>query len=309
MVIKEKENNKEEVTILYPDSKSFIAQQIKMRHKATFSIYKESSFLLRVLRSIHMHSKFPFKHIWYGDWKEDLTDGATVILFDSIYNVEIVEWIMKQGKNIRLIFWFWNPVKEEMYVKLKNLNCELWSFDPEDCKKYGIKYNTQFYFDSVEKPKETIKNDIIFIGKDKGRYSYLKDLQIIFTKKGLKTFFYIVSDRKVKVPPGREKSSMPYSLLIRNVAQSRAILDIVQSGQNGLTLRTMESLFLEKKLITNNKSINKFDFYRRENIFILGLDNLDELPRFLNTPYLKVNEKTIEKYDFNQWIKRFYNQS
>ena len=309
LVAEEQTGNEKDVFILYPDNSSFIAKQIKLRNEDTFSIYKELSLLPRMARKFHLNSKFPFKHLWYGDWKEKLTDGSTVILFDSIFDVEIVEWIKKKKKNSRLIFWFWNPVNEDMYKKLKNRNCELWSFDPEDCKNYGMKYNTQFYFNTVEKSKETIEYDIVFVGKDKGRFDYLKDLQDTFSEQGLHAYFHIVSDKKWNVPKGRVKDSMSYPVLIQHVAKSKAILDIVQAGQSGLTLRSMESLFLEKKLITNNALINKYDFYRRENIFILGLDNPDELPDFLNTSYFKIHEETIEEYDFDQWIKRFYEYS
>ena len=39
---------------------------------------------------------------------------------------------------------------------------------------------------------------------------------------------------------------LPYSIVLQKIAESKSILDIVQNGQSGPTLRTFESLFLEK---------------------------------------------------------------
>lgn len=99
---------------------------------------------------------------------------------------------------------------------------------------------------------------------------------------------------------------MSYSLLLDYVAKSKAILDIVQEGQEGLTLRSMEALFFEKKLITNNQSIIKEKFYRKENIFIIGHDKIDEIEEFMNAAYIKNTEEVLKYYDFNAWINRFF---
>ena len=75
------------------------------------------------------------------------------------------------------------------------------------------------------------------------------------------------------------------------LSQSNCILDYNQEGQVGLTLRPMEALFLEKKLITNNKDIKNYDFYNPSNIFILGENNIEDIKEFINKPYEKVEQK------------------
>ena len=67
----------------------------------------------------------------------------------------------------------------------------------------------------------------------------------------------------------------------------------------------MEALFLEKKLITNNKDIKNYDFYNPSNIFILGENNIEDIKEFINKPYEKVEQKIIDYYDFEQWLSRF----
>ena len=68
--------------------------------------------------------------------------------------------------------------------------------------------------------------------------------------------------------------------------------EIVQPGQGGLTIRTLEALFYNKKLITNNESITEYDFYNADNIFIYKEQdcNIDALKSFL-----KKNNVIIEQ--------------
>ena len=67
----------------------------------------------------------------------------------------------------------------------------------------------------------------------------------------------------------------------------------------------MEALFYEKKLITNNKNIINYDFYCKENIFILEKDDIEELPQFLKTPYKKIDNEIVNKYEFENWLEGF----
>ena len=89
------------------------------------------------------------------------------------------------------------------------------------------------------------------------------------------------------------------------MAKSRAILDILSNPLDGLSLRALESLFHERKLITNSQTIIDYDFYDTQNVFILGKDNLSDLPSFIKSPYKKIDQVIVDSYDFKNWIKRF----
>lgn len=80
---------------------------------------------------------------------------------------------------------------------------------------------------------------------------------------------------------------------------------IVKMGQEGYTLRTIESLFLSKKLITNNKNIIKEDFYNPNNIFILD-NNYNNIKKFLERPYKSISNEIKEKYLTRSWVSRFF---
>ena len=84
------------------------------------------------------------------------------------------------------------------------------------------------------------------------------------------------------------------------------IFDYLQDDQTGLSLRPFESIFFNKKLITNNSNIKNYDFYRKENIFILNYDDISMLKSFVDSDYLELPKNIIDNYDFQSWSNRFF---
>ena len=80
---------------------------------------------------------------------------------------------------------------------------------------------------------------------------------------------------------------------------------MVPYESRGLTLRVMDALIMEKKLITDNSLLQQMEFYCPENIYILGGDNKYDIKEFLEIPYKKLDETVKKKYSFEMWICRF----
>ena len=179
------------------------------------------------------------------------------------------------------------------YLKDENVD-DIWSFDKQDVKKYVLKYNSTFYY-NPEKTSVDLKYDVVFLGRNKDRNYDIKEIQNELVKNGLKAWIKIINN---------EKDYMRYDTYLSYVNSSKCILDITQNGQAGLSLRFMESLFFEKKIITNNKYILDYDFYDKNNIYILGRDRRNLLD-FINTPYNQIDIKIKSNYLFEKWIKRF----
>ena len=249
--------------------------------------------ILRVLRKMDLN----MISIFFDDWKNEFKNYTTVLVFDNGYNNLIGRYIKKKNPNCKLILWLWNQVTEysETFLQSKDID-EIWTYDKDEAKKYNIKYNTQFYNKEIKCPNVEIKQDVIFLGMEKGRKNIINDLNSKFVANEVKTKICIIED---------EKDSISYEKYLEMVGESKAVLDIVMGNVTGLTLRCMESLFFNKKLITNNKDIENYDFYNPNNIFILGKDNIDSIKEFIDSPYEPVDEKIIEYYDFEQWLKRF----
>ena len=261
-------------------------------------------FLSRVTRRIFKVLNVSQKY-WYGDWKKNLPSIKTIIIFAPC-DLEVMKFIKKVNKEVRVIYWYWNPTLRVGIPdrKISNL-AELWSFDPEDCRKFNLNFNTTFYFKNIVIIKSKIEFDVIFLGFNKGRKKYLEELEKLLIQHGIHAHFQIIPDREEDKK--NYLKTIPYYEYLKLVSKTKALIDINSIGQSGLTLRAMESIFFKKKLICNDKSIIYQDFYKQENIFILGTDNEEKLKDFINSSYAPLDEMVIEKYDIKNWLARFNN--
>lgn len=290
-----------ELLVLYNSGLDFIPYFEKEGIKVN-QTYKKSFLPSRVFRRIFESLNFSQSY-WYADWKKDLPFLKTVIVFADLH-FEVLKFIKKCNKDIRIIYWYWDPVFRLGPPKqwMNNI-AEIWSFDPSDCVNYCFKFNTTFYFSSISLPKKNIEFDVFFIGNDKGRVKYLQDLQTRFTKMGIKGYYHIIPDKSEDEK--KKYKQIPYSEYLNIASKTRVLIDILPFGQSGLTIRAMESIFFNKKLITNDNSIETQDFYTSENIFIVGKDSEEGLIKFINSPYIHIQESIVKQYEVTNWIERF----
>ena len=83
---------------------------------------------------------------------------------------------------------------------------------------------------------------------------------------------------------------------------SKAILDIEHPNQRGLTMRTLETVGANKKLITTNPRIKEYDFFREENIFIIDRNNPDIPSAFWTVEYRELPNSIYSKYKLKNWL-------
>ena len=226
------------------------------------------------------------------DIKED-----TLVVFDGGTRINVLSWISKRYSQKRLIFYYWNPVALSINPRDVPEKFEKWSYSPSDCERFGLRYNSTFFFpEKVPVNNVSIERDVFFIGINKNRLEKIKHYESVFASLGLKTEFLVVENAK---------NRLKYTEVLEKDSHSRCILDYYGNPQAGLSLRAMEALFLEKKLITNNESIVNYDFYNSNNVFVLGKRNINDLKDFVYAPYLKISEEIKQKYSFKCWLKRF----
>lgn len=244
----------------------------------------------RVCRKLHLSSNLPCKEIWLNNWTRILYKYDTIILGETGNSYNVAKYIKRKYPQKRIIIWFRNSLSHTINPARFDENvCETWSFDEADCNRYNLRYNPQFYVKSPSyRENGIIKYDAFFIGKDKGRLEDILSVESFLKGQGLKTKFCIV---------GYNSDSIEYKQVLDYISESKAIVDIQGDWQDGITLRPLEALFYEKKLISNSKGLLDVDFYRPNNIFILGADDISKIETFLNAPYEKVDAKILKKYD------------
>ncbi len=109
--------------------------------------------------------------------------------------------------------------------------------------------------------------------------------------------------------------------IIRDMCKnSKAVLDLAHEKQQGLTMRTMETLGIRRKLVTNNIYLRDYEFYNEDNDLILtdlaakadaaeasGDYSAFILPdsSWLDKPYA-VNEPLRKQYSIHAWIDNLF---
>jgi hypothetical protein len=271
--------------------------------------YKETG-IFQILRKVHTHSGLPLDSIWYGDWKQELKRYDKIIIFDCIPNARMAKYIRRKAKKgARVILWFWNPlldcVSKKLYEQTKGL-CEQWTFDSADAGKYGMNLNNQFFFrqDTVS---AAIEYDVLFVGKDKGRYHEIKRLKDLLDRNGICSYLKVVRDETTPSDAAADvvlDKGMSYESLLELSKKSRCILELCQEGQHGITVRTLEAMFYCKKLITNNKNIQQEALYDPDRIYLYPGDS-EKLVRFIQADSSKTEIRNLDRYTFEGWLKNF----
>lgn len=147
------------------------------------------------------------------------------------------------------------------------------SYDQKDCDKYGFIYHpTVFSVPDLPLCKEIEETDLYFLGRAKGRFPLLLSVYNSFTKRGLKCDFFVsdVSENDQIVLPGMHYiKGMSYTENLQRISKTRCILELMQEGAVGYTFRLWESIVMNKKLLTNNKTVITSHFYNTDYIALL----------------------------------------
>lgn len=283
-----------------------------------FSVYKYDFKFWKALTKIIV--KFNLRSLFkcfLGNWINNI-DKFDIIVCEGLKGKRwIFEILLKnKNENTKIIMWHWNKIfKNEIDPNdILAKKCEQWSFDPDDCQEYNLKYNTQYF--SKKYINENIKKeyDIYFLGTDKNRVNKILKLDKIFNEIGLKANFHVVKSPLEEVNSNIVyKKEISYKENLKNIVKSEIIMDIPISGQRGLTLRPLEALYYKRKLISFNEELKKQSFYNENNILILNEKDLEsenvkeKIKQFIDKPYLetKENQEARDYFSFEKWMERF----
>ena len=284
-----------------------------IKYNNFFYIFQNETLLNRVYRKIVLKTNTPFRKALFNHWQQAAMECDTIILFDTGNAVAILKYLKQYYSDKRIIFWYWNRVSRSIPIsEIKKCGVEIWSYDPGDCKEYGLNYNLQFVFPSHYNNSATFNTeyDTFFIGLDKNRGFLLKEMAKKINEAGCSYRYYLVKS-KTKAD-SHVKQEFPYyppvtyQNLIAMAKKSKALIDITDPEQFGLKLRPLESLYLKKKLITTMTHIKDYDLYNSKNVFVWGVDDISELCNFLHSPYDDTKQKELmKKYSVENWIQNF----
>lgn len=276
---------------------------------------KERSFCYWIYKVLYL-AHIPHCSFFWGDWKKHIKTAKKVIIFDYGYQRGMENYIHKVNPNCEVYLFYWNIITpKRINYKLFTDKTAIYSTDQMDCIKYHFKYNNMFYCERYYEPYQSYtENKLFFLGVDKGRADLLLYLKEIFEKVGIKCDIRLLvshSNRKkrAELRSIQTNERLSYQDYLSQLRNCNLILDITQKGQIAPTMRVMEAIYLSKKLITNNQSLSDYDFYNKNNIFILPNEYddslIDELNNFIECPFIPYSNEIREKYGFSEWVTHF----
>lgn len=285
--------------------KDYVYDAIKHYGYNIITPYKGNNIILRIFREIWFRGNLPGKRLWFR-CVESKNSYKVIILYDPLIMPEYIEWIHHKNPGCRIILTYENRADKTIRPDTVPSYVEKWSYDMDDCRYYHMKWSApSFFMEYRRERKEKPQIDVLYVGRDKGRAEILFDLQKSFKDLGLKTYFHICADRKhLRFKKKFYKRVLDYDEYLNLLIDTKAILNIIPNGQTSVTQRELEAAFDGVKCITNNRGIKEFDLYDRSIFFILGEDDLESLPGFLNSDTKKYNEGILEKYEANQRIQQ-----
>ena len=223
----------------------------------------------------------------------------------------------------KMVLYMWDSLVNNKFIRAKwEYYDKVYTFDRIDYlnHKESIDFLPLFYYEDYL-PKDTggkeYKYDLSFIGTGhEDRVKIVKALALQLENKQRNVFSYFFFPHKlvyylnkIKNPHFKyvrmedvEFKQLPFEKLYEIYSQSKCVVDIESSKQNGLTMRTIEMIGLEKKLITTNKDIVHYDFFNPANIMILDRNDPVIDLEFIDKPYIPLDEKIRTKYSLHDWI-------
>jgi hypothetical protein len=82
---------------------------------------------------------------------------------------------------------------------------------------------------------------------------------------------------------------------------SRSVLDVEHPRQRGLTMRTIETLLAEKKLMTTNQFILESTLFEPSRVVVINRSKPEIPVNFLDTPYVAIPESLRTYYSCEGW--------
>ena len=242
----------------------------------------------------------------------------------------IIQELRLQQTEAKFILYMWDSIQNKKPA-LEAFPYFDWgySFDKSDSQKIeGINFRPLFFIDKYDADKiaqPSVQNiDLCFLGTvHSDRYNLIHNIKEQVENLGMKTFFFMYfpspilfwykkfKDFRFYKARYNEFSFTPLKLeeISEKIMLSKVILDIQHPKQSGLTMRTVEMLGANRKLITTNSAIKDYDFYDPENILVIDRDHPIIDKEFFIKPYKNVAPEIRNRYTIEAWIKELFKLS
>lgn len=228
-------------------------------------------FIKKYITKIGMAEDEPAVCIYFNPWGGFLAKSGCLDLIRNRY---------KQAMHVVLLFDA--IVAKTLDIEyLKNAYDEVYIYDQEMAEKFEISFIPPCYSKNFETPSEELEiYDVSFVGHAKGRLPEIIEAYEKLTAIGLKCKFYVVgvesSKQKHKDGIVYEKKYLSEEEYFHSyIASSKCLLEIANADVSALTARVREAVMYDKKILSNNKKLKNYKYYREDMMHIY--ENIEEI--------------------------------
>lgn len=229
-------------------------------------------------------------------------------------SIENLEALKKVHSAAQFIAYHWDNISQYNYLKTIPFFEKVYSFDRDDCEKHGFNYLPLFASGNYSKviQDNVLPNvDIYTVGSivQPERYILVNEFREFCMENNITFYFYLKVTpvtflrllMKGIIPKNVSFTSINTKKLQSVIARSRAVLDVTNHKQSGLTMRVIENIYIGKKVVTTNENIKFESFYSSKQVFILPVEKFDVFQSFLENEYIPMK---FSELSINSWIKK-----
>lgn len=239
-----------------------------------------------------------------------------------------LDFLKTNNPGIKFIFYTYDSFKNNSNgLDILTYFDAKFTFDSQDAIKYQMSFRPLFFaqdYGDLNGSNKNFQYDLAFIGTaHSDRYSISEKAKSWCVEHQLKmfTFYYSPSKLLFKYRKATDKNfknfdynkisfnSLSHHEIIDVYKNTKVILDINHPGQDGLTMRTFETLGAGRKLITTNPKIKKYPFYDPQNIYIIEREAIKFDESFFLTYFKEMNSEIRESMSLKGWINEVFGLS
>lgn len=237
-----------------------------------------------------------------------------------------MQTLVSQWPGARRVLYLWD-VWERHYNRklLKQYFTDIWSFDPEDCARLGFRFRPTFHLSGGEPADDRPAPlyGLSFVGQYyPHRIAWLRQLREWCRSEGIASRFVLVPSHRVQYllerllgrirRTDRDMVSLrplPYEEYIAVTERSACVADIPFRGQNGLTIRTLETIALGRGLVTTNPTIEHCPDIDARSWFLCSAESLRDgsLARFVERAAREGVPSLPQRYTLQAFLSEILN--
>lgn len=214
--------------------------------------------------SLNEKVRMPFKRLWFRRmYRQSFTNGLPLcfvfmgsnsIRFDGGFS----DYVRKRDPRNKVVILHEDLISKKInydYEEIRKKADLAITYDLEESRKYHIEYFQSLAYSKLipEPENPNYAYDVYFLGAAKDRLPRIMEAYRYFHSQGLKCKFVIAGVAKEDQIQSEEieYNYISYEENLRNIIKSRCVLEIIQSGSSGITMRALEAIAYRRKLISD----------------------------------------------------------